>query len=118
MAKAIKHNENGVEVFFIVSDELEVISSIKPKATGSASSVIDDLSNISNGMNYLIDTITNTCNKVEAKMKEINKQKDSKSGISELTLEFGLSLTAEAGVVFTKAKGEATVKVIAKFDFK
>jgi hypothetical protein len=116
MAKAIKKTENGVDVFIIVSEQPETISS--RSALGGAASVGDQLNKISDGMSHLLNTITSTCNKVEAQVSEMNKKKDMKSSISELTLEFGLSLTAEAGVVFTKASGEATLKITAKFDFK
>lgn len=105
MEKAIKQVENGVDVFIIVTEQPEVISPSK-SALGEAASVSDQLSKkISDGMNPLLNTIISTCNKVEAQITEMNKQKGEKSSISELTLEFGLSLTAEAGVVFTKASG-------------
>jgi hypothetical protein len=112
MTKAIKQEENRFDVFIIVSEQPEEIL-IPQSALGGIASVGDQVNKISNGMNHLLDTITSTCNKVKDQMTEMKK-----SSISELTLEFGLSLTAEAGVVFTKARGEATVKVTAKFDFK
>jgi hypothetical protein len=116
MIKAIKQKENEVDVFFIVTEQPEVITSPNT-ALGGAASVNEQLTKITDGMNQLLNIVTSTCNKVETKISEINKGKDAKTMLSELTLEFGLTLTAEAGVVFTKASGEATLKVTANFNF-
>jgi DNA anti-recombination protein RmuC len=84
---------------------------------GGTASAGKSLQKLSGSLDDLAQTISTTCTRIENKIDKMNKEQERKSKISELTIEFGLSLTAQAGVVITSASGEATLKVTAKLTF-
>jgi len=116
MKKAITQEENGIEISIIIEDDIENIS---PKSAmgGTATTAGKSLKKLSSSLDELGETISITCNRIENKIDKMNEQREKKSKITELTLEFGLSLTAEAGVVITSASAGATLKVSAKLKF-
>jgi hypothetical protein len=119
MKKVIKGLEDGIEISIVVQeDEFLDVTQHNSSATGvTASTASEKLKKLSSSLDDLAQTISTTCNRIENKIDEQNKMRQHKSKISELIVEFGLSLTAELGVVISNASAGATLKVTAKLKF-
>jgi hypothetical protein len=112
MEKVIEQEKNGVQFYIEVSPEPEIVD--VQRVGGEQAGVEEKVQQLQDKLEEISSTIAATCSAVQSKLPA---QLSSGPRIEELEIEFGIKLSVEAGVILTKAAGEATIKVTAKLKF-
>jgi Trypsin-co-occurring domain 1 len=109
MDKVIEQAKDGVSFFIEVSPEPDIVN--LQRAGGEQAGFEEDVQKLQDKLEEISSTIAITCTSIQSKLPE---QLSKGPRIEELEIEFGIKLSVEAGVILTKAAGEATIKVTAK----
>lgn len=112
MDRVIQQVKDGAVFFIEISPEPEIVN--EQKIGGEQAGIEEKIQQLHDRLDEISSTIAVACESIQSKLQP---QRTKGPRIEELTIEFGLKLSAEAGVIMTKVAGEATINVAAKLKF-